>query len=91
MPAEIGHDPLPPLRPYRAGVVECGRDIQLGMDDSKLTEADLPITAMGTHIYSPRQSSPIATAWDDKMAQDIADRLNQSLQYVVIPRYRMDG
>lgn len=29
------HDPLPPLRPYRAGVVECGRDIQPAMDEIK--------------------------------------------------------
>lgn len=53
------------------------------MTDSKLTEADLPITVVGNRIYSSRQSSPIATAWDDAKAKEGRAMARQALE-----RYR---
>lgn len=43
-------------------------------------EDDFPITAMGNRVYRRLDSSPICTAFDDEMAEEIAKRLNQANQ-----------
>lgn len=63
-----------------------GAEIMGKRQRPQLTDDDFPLVADGNRIFARTRSAPILLAIDDRMATEIAERLNRDCDFVTIPR-----